>query len=57
MDYAGLTPEQRKKAKEIKTADDLVAFAKEEGLELTDEQLDAVSGGGEWYECTSYGSH
>ena len=38
-------PELQEKLKSAKTADELVALAKEEGLELTDEQLEAVSGG------------
>ena len=33
------------RAKAIKSAEDLVAFAREEGIELTDEQLDAIAGG------------
>ena len=29
-------------------ADELVEFAKSEGIELTDDQLDAISGGADW---------
>ena len=45
MEYKDLTPEQMEKARECKTKDELVALAKEEGVELTEEQLEAVSGG------------
>ena len=43
-------PELQEKLKSAKTAEELVALAKEQGVELTDEQLEAVSGGKEWYE-------
>lgn len=43
--YQGLTDEQIKKLKECKNSEEILALAKEEGLELTDEQLEAVSGG------------
>ena len=42
----GLTPEQIKKLKACKNRDDLLTLAKDEGIELTPEQLEAVSGGG-----------
>ena len=46
-------PEIQDKLKSANTVEELVALAKEEGAELSDEQLDAVSGGEEWYEpCT-----
>ena len=41
----GLTNEQLEKVKNCKNNDELLALAKEEGIELTDEQLEAVSGG------------
>ena len=41
----GLTQEQIEKAKACKSQDELLALAKEEGITLTDEQLEAVSGG------------
>ena len=43
-------PELQEKLKAAKTADELVALVKEEGVELSDEQLEAMSGGEEWYE-------
>ena len=42
----GLTEEQIAKVKACKNSDELLAMAKAEGIELTDEQLDTVSGGG-----------
>lgn len=61
MEAKNITPELRKKA-EGKTAQELVELAEAEGIELTDEQLDAVSGGDIWTdgviydtECTSCG--
>lgn len=41
----GLTPEQIEKVKACKTMEETLKVAKEEGLELSDEQLEAVSGG------------
>ena len=42
----GLTPEQAEKASRCKNQEELLKLAKEEGIELTEEQLSAVSGGG-----------
>ena len=41
----GLSEEQIKKVEACKSADEIIALAKAEGVELTDEQLEAVSGG------------
>ena len=46
----GLTDEQIAKVKACKNQEEVLKVAKEEGIELTDEQLEAVSGGA----CTSY---
>ena len=51
MNFEDLTPEQMEKAKACTSVDELIALAKSEGIELSDEQLSAVSGGGEWYSC------
>ncbi len=40
-----LTDEQKKKVEAAKTPGELLAIAKEVGYELSQEQLDAVSGG------------
>ena len=42
----GLTEEQIAKVKACKTQEEMLALAKAEGIELSDEQLEAVSGGG-----------
>ena len=42
----GLTEEQIAKIKACKNSDEVLALAKAEGIELTSEQLEAVSGGG-----------
>lgn len=41
----GLTEEQIAKAKACKNSDELLKVAKEEGVALTNEQLEAISGG------------
>ena len=41
----GLTEEQIEKVKGCKNAEEILALAKAEGVELTDEQLQVVSGG------------
>ena len=40
-----ITAEQIAKVKACKSAEDILALAKEEGVEITEEQLDAISGG------------
>lgn len=52
MHYSDLTDAQKAKARACKTSDDLVVLAKSEGVELTDDQLEAIAGGA-WYGCTS----
>lgn len=36
------------------SSEELVAFAKENGIKLTDEQLDAIAGGDDWCKCPDY---
>ena len=50
MQFEDLTPEQKAKAKECKTPEDVLALAKAEGYELSDEELESISGGKFW--CT-----
>ena len=45
-----LTPEQRARAKQCKSAEELLALAKEDGYELTDDELEGISGGF-WDDC------
>ena len=50
MKFSDLTPEQQEKARACKTPEDMLALAKAEGYELSDEDLEAVSGGNAWGE-------
>ena len=45
MKFEDLTPEQQEKAKACKGPEEMLALAKEEGMELSEEELDAISGG------------
>ena len=47
MNIDNITPGFAEKAKG-KTAEEIVALAQQEGIELSDEQLEAISGGGVW---------
>ena len=40
----GLTKEQKAKLENCKNTEEMLKIAREEGIELTDEQLEAVSG-------------
>lgn len=42
----GLTPEQIAKVKACDNVNDLLQLAKDEDVKLTEEQLDAINGGG-----------
>ncbi len=48
MDQSDISPELREKAKACKTPNELVELAEETGVELTDEQLDQITGGSGW---------
>ena len=48
MEFKDLTPEQQAKVRACTTPEELLALAKAEGYELSDEELEAVSGGGAW---------
>ena len=65
----GLSEEQVAKIRNCKTHEEMLKLAKEEGVELTDEQLEVVSGGGvcssltrtcpecgEYFDIYSYGN-
>ena len=54
----GLSEEQIAKVKECKNQEELLALAKAEGVELTDEQIEVVSGGGcfSTFKCPNCGS-
>ena len=54
----GLSEEQIAKVKECKNQEELFQLAKDEGVELTSEQMEAVSGGGCFssFKCPNCGS-
>lgn len=45
MNPKELTPEQLEKAKTCKSPEELLELAKEEGIELSDDDLDKIAGG------------
>ena len=48
--FSKLTDEQKKRVSAAKTPEEFMAVAKEAGYELSQSQLNAISGGGCW--CT-----
>lgn len=48
MKFNDLSPEMQEKLKACKSPEDILALAKEEGYELSDDELEAVNGGGNW---------
>ena len=48
MNFDELKPELQDKVLNAKSAEDILAIAKEEGYELTDEDLEGISGGMMW---------
>ena len=57
MKFGDLTPEQQEIVNACKTPEDMLAAAKDEGYELSDEELDKIAGGSFWNRCPEYGSH
>jgi|GEM_PF-6789875 len=47
MSLQHVTPELKAKALACETPEEMLALAREEGYELTDEQLDSIAGGEE----------
>ena len=45
MEFNDLTDEQKARVKACKTAEELIALAEAEGVELSDEQLNSIAGG------------
>lgn len=45
MNFDDLTEEQKAKARAAKTPEEILALAKEEGYELSDAELESISGG------------
>lgn len=62
MDFEDLKdPEFQERLKSAQTVDDLVELAKNEGVELTDDEVAVLAGGSDWYElggdgCRRWGS-
>ena len=48
MNYENLTAEQMEAVKACKTPDEMLALAREQGYELSEDELDAVAGGSFW---------
>ncbi|MBE6471757.1 MAG: hypothetical protein E7000_08710 [Coriobacteriaceae bacterium] len=46
--YANLTDEQKQSVQSIGSVDELMRYARDEGFELSDEQLESIAGGS-WY--------
>ena len=53
MDFDNLTEEQKAKALACTSPEELLSLAREEGYELTDEQLDGIAGGWSGSDCIS----
>lgn len=51
MNFEDLSPELQEKVKACKTAEELFALAKEEGVELTEDQLETIAGGQDYDPC------
>ncbi len=54
MNYDDLSPELKERVRACKSTEELLSLAQDEGLELSDEELQAVSGGFSW--CARDGS-
>ena len=48
MNFDDLSPELKEKAKACKSAEELLALAKEEGMEIPQDALDKIAGGIDW---------
>ena len=56
MNFDDLRDEVKAKALECKSSDELLKLAEDEGVELTDEQLETIAGG-DWDDpCDQYSS-
>ena len=51
MDFKDLTDDQKARAQACKTPEEMLMLAQEEGVDLTDEQLESVAGG---WSCDDY---
>lgn len=46
MKFEELSPEQQEKVKSCKTPEEILALAKKEGYDISDKELESISGGG-----------
>ena len=53
--FNNLTDEQKAQAMNFSSPEEMFEFAKEEGMELPDEQLEAIAGGRLWNKCGELG--
>ena len=51
MNYDNMTADQLKKLSECQSANEAMAYIREEGIELTDEQLEDIAGGAKVWEA------
>lgn len=56
MNFDDLSPELQEKLKAAKTPDEIIALAKEENYNLSDEELEEISGGLSWNSCPHHNS-
>ena len=52
MNYEDLSPDLQEKVKSCKTPEEILKLAKEEGYELSDAELEGISGGWGGGECS-----
>ena len=52
MNFEELSPELKEKARACKTPEEMLSLANKMGYKLSDEELDAIAGGGGWKSCT-----
>ena len=56
MKFEDLTKEQQEKAKACKTPEEIFALAKEVGYELSEDEIEAISGGEGWEDINPPGT-
>lgn len=56
MNFEDISPELKEKALECATTQELIELAKSQGVELSSEELDAISGGADW-DCSDCGKN
>lgn len=54
MNFENISAETMEKVKACKTPDELLELAKTEGYELSDAELEEISGGKDWWRCEDY---